>query len=384
MTFALTGARVHVGDGLQEDLAVLVDGPTIAAIVPTAEIPADATRLELDRGILAAGFVDTQVNGGGGVLFNEAPTVAALRTIGEAHGRFGTTGFLPTVITDEIGVIDRAMRAVEAAIEQGVPGILGIHIEGPMLAPSRHGIHDPAQIKTAVPEVLELVCSLRAGRTLVTVAPEVVGPETIAKLARAGVIVAAGHTEATYEQMQAGFTAGVRGVTHLFNAMSQMINRAPGAVGAALDNQDVWCGVIVDGIHVHPATLRVAMRSRPVHRFMLVTDAMPPVGTEAASFQLQGRRIAVTGDRCVDANGTLAGSSLTMDAAVRNLIDLVGFAPAIALKLASATPAAFIGMADTRGTIAPARAADLVWLRDDLTIGATWIGGRQGQGRDAA
>lgn len=384
MTFALTGARVHVGDGLQEDLAVLVDGPTIAAIVPTAEIPAEATRLELDRGILAAGFVDTQVNGGGGVLFNEAPTVAALRAIGEAHRRFGTTGFLPTVITDEIGVINRAMRAVEAAIDQGVPGILGIHIEGPMLAPSRHGIHDPARIKTAVPEVLELVCSLQAGRTLVTVAPEVVGPETVAKLARAGVIVAAGHTEATYEQMQAGFAAGVRGVTHLFNAMSQMINRAPGAVGAALDNQDVWCGVIVDGIHVHPATLRVAMRSRPAHRFMLVTDAMPPVGTEAASFQIQGRRIAVTEDRCVDANGTLAGSSLTMDAAVRNLIDLVGFAPAIALKLASATPAAFIGMADTRGTIAPARAADLVWLRDDLTIGATWIGGRQGQGRDAA
>lgn len=380
MPVVLSGARVLLGDELAEGLAVVLDDARIAAVLPDSEAPRGAPVRALDGGILAPGFIDVQVNGGGGALFNQAPTVESLATIGEAHRRYGTTGFLPTVITDEIAIIDRAMRAVEEAIDRGVPGVLGIHIEGPMLAPARHGIHDPRHLRGAAPDLLELVCSLRGGRTLVTVAPEVVGAEAIRRLVAAGVTVAAGHTEATFEEMREGFAAGITGVTHLFNAMSPMTSRAPGAVGAALDDQEVWCGLILDGVHVHPATLRVALRSRPLDRFMLVTDAMPPVGTDLTGFDLQGRRITVAGDRCIDAAGTLAGSVLSMDAAVRNAVHLAGVSVPAALRLASASPARFLGMESLRGEIAAGMTADLAWLGDDLAVRSTWIAGRERKG----
>lgn len=375
MATVLRGARVHLGDALVEDRAVLIAGGRIEAVLAADALPAGADCHELDGGILAAGFLDTQVNGGGGALFNDAPEVATLATIAQAHRRFGTTGLLPTIISDEPAVIDRAMRAVEAAIAAGVPGILGIHIEGPMLSPSRPGIHDPARLSPATPELLDLVSSLRTGRTLVTLAPEAVGPEAIARLVAAGVTVSAGHTAASFEEMRQGFAAGITGVTHLFNAMTPLESRAPGAVGAALDDQEVWCGIIADGVHVHPAALRVALRSRPLDRFMLVTDAMSPAGTEATSFELHGRTITVTPDRLVDANATLAGANLTMIGAVRNAVELLALPWTDALALAARTPAAFLGMSAVRGQIAPGLAADLVWLREDGTVGATWIDG---------
>lgn len=383
MPVVLSGARVLRGDTLVEGLAVVLDGAEIAAVLPESEAPRGTSVRALDGGVLTPGFIDVQINGGGGALFNQAPAVDSLVTIGEAHRRYGTTGFLPTVITDDSAVIDQAMRAVEQAIDRGVPGVLGIHIEGPMLAPTRHGIHDPRHLRGATDDLLELLCSLRVGRTLVTVAPEVVGPEAIRRLVDAGVIVAAGHTEATYEQMREGFAAGITGVTHLFNAMSPMANRAPGAVGASLDDHDVWCGLIVDGVHVHPATLRVALHSRPLDKFMLVTDAMTPVGTDQTAFDLQGRRITVAGDRCVDAAGTLAGSVLSMEAAVRNTVELVGIPPPAALRLAAASPAAFLGMERLRGDIAAGMIADLVWLGDDLDVRASWIAGREWEGNRA-
>lgn len=379
----LSGARLLLGDKLVEGLAVVLEETRIAAVLPASEAPRDAAVRALDGGVLAPGFIDVQVNGGGGALFNQAPTVESLVTIGEAHRRYGTTGFLPTVITDDIAIIDRAMRAVEQAIDRGVPGVLGIHVEGPMLAAARHGIHDPRHLRGAADDLLDLLCSLRVGRTLVTLAPEVVGPPAIRRLVEAGVIVAAGHTDATYEQMGEGFAAGITGVTHLFNAMSPMTNRAPGAVGAALDDQAVWCGLIVDGVHVHPATLRVALRSRPLDRFMLVTDAMTPVGTDLTAFDLQGRRITVAGDRCVDDAGTLAGSTLSMETAVRNAVDMLGVPLPAALRLASTSPAAFLGMTRLRGDIAAGMTADLVWLGDELDVRATWIAGREWEGNRA-
>jgi N-acetylglucosamine-6-phosphate deacetylase len=360
-------------------MAVVVVEGRIASAIPIRDLPSDIRRRELEGGTIAAGFVDTQVNGGGGALFNETPDVETLRVIAGAHRRFGTTGFLPTVISDEPAVVNRAMRAVERAIAEGVPGILGIHIEGPMLAPTRHGIHDPRFIRGGDREILDLIRSLEIGRTLVTVAPEVVGVEAIAELAEAGIVVSAGHTEATYDEMRAGISAGISGVTHLFNAMSALTNRAPGAVGAALENPDVWCGIIVDGIHVHPATLRLALRCRPVDRFMLVTDAMTPAGTDMTSFDLQGRNIHVSGDRCVDSQGTLAGSNLTMALAMRNVVDLLQLPLVTALTLASASPSAFLRLSGARGRIAPGMTADLVWLDENHKVGATWIDGTEFQ-----
>jgi N-acetylglucosamine-6-phosphate deacetylase len=346
----------------------------IGAIVGNGAIPSHALRHEVSGLLVAPGFIDTQVNGGGGALFNDDPSVETIRTIGEAHRRFGTTGFLPTLISDELTVIARAIGAVAEAIRQGVPGVLGIHIEGPFLNMNRRGIHDPAYIRPLDEEAFALISGNQVERTLVTLAPEQTTPQTITRLCDAGVIVAAGHTEATYDEMRAGYAAGITGMTHLFNAMSPMASRAPGAVGAALSTPSIYCGIIVDGIHVHPATLRVALQSGPIERFMLVTDAMPPAGLDSGGFRLNGKEIFVENGRCVDSEGVLAGSVLTMADAVRNSVDMLGLSTEQALRLASASSAAFLGLAD-RGRLAPGMTADLAVLDMDLKVVETWIAG---------
>jgi N-acetylglucosamine-6-phosphate deacetylase len=373
----LTGARVLLAGGaVAEDRALVIRDGRIEAIVARGDRPAGARVRALDGGLLAPGFIDTQVNGGGGVLFNDDPSVEAIRAIGAAHRRFGTTGFLPTLISDDLAVVERALRAVDAAIAEGVPGVLGIHLEGPLLSPARAGIHDPARLRAAEPEVLASMTARHRGATLVTLAPEVVGCEAIRGLVAAGALVAAGHTNATYAEMKAALAAGVTGVTHLFNAMSPMTSRAPGAVGAILQDPEAYCGLIVDGVHVDPVVLQISLRARPRDRFMLVTDAMSPVGTEMTAFSLGGRRIEVAGDRLTDASGTLAGSMLDMASAVRNAVRLLGLDAPSAIAMASASPAAFLRMDHQRGRIAPGLAADLVWLGDDMTVRDSWIAGQ--------
>ena len=289
--------------------------------------------------------------------------------------RFGATGFLPTLISDDLEVVDRGIEAVEAAIARGVPGVLGIHIEGPFLSPRRKGIHDAARFRVPDLSMVERLTRLKGGRTLITLAPEQTTPAFIQALAQAGAIVSIGHTDATYAAAKAAFAAGVSGVTHLFNAMSPMLNRAPGVVGAALENTSVWCGLIVDGHHVDPAVLRLALRCRPLDRFMLVTDAMSSVGLETGHFQLQGRRITVENGVCRDENGVLAGSGLDMSQAVRNAVDMLELDLGAAVAMATSVPAAFLGQADVRGRIAPGLAADLVALDDMLRATATWVAG---------
>jgi len=373
---ALVNGRVLTPAGFVEGQAVVIRAGRIAAVLDAAELPADAARHDLDGGLLAPGFIDAQVNGGGGVLFNDSPTVEGVAAIGAAHRRFGTTGFLPTLISDDLAVVDQALRAVEQAIAAGVPGVLGVHIEGPFLSAARKGVHDPGKFRRLDDAAIELLTSLMQGVTLVTLAPETTTPEMIGRLVRAGVVVAAGHTDATYRTVKAAMAAGLTGFTHLFNAMSPLTSREPGAVGAALESQDAWCGLIVDGRHVAPAVLRLALRCRPRERFMLVTDAMPSVGLADKSFMLQGRRIQVRDGVCVAPDGTLAGSDLDMAQAVRNAVALLDLAPDQALAMASTAPAQFLGLADRRGRIAPGLAADLVWLDPDLTVRGTWIDGR--------
>src|SRR5262249_18512064 len=214
--------------------------------------------------------------------------------------------------------VGKAIEGVESALKLGVPGVLGIHIEGPFLNVERKGIHDPGKIRELDPAGIALLTSLRGGRTLVTLAPEMTTPEMIGRLVSAGVVVSAGHTNATYAQMRAALGQGLTGFTHLFNAMSQLTGREPGVVGAALDDPTSWCGIIVDGEHTDPVVLRIAMRCKRLDRFMLVTDAMPSVGTNNESFDLQGRRITVSGHLCLDEDGRLAGSNIDMASCVRN------------------------------------------------------------------
>lgn len=375
MLAALFNGRVLTDAGVVDGKAVLIRNGKIAGLVDTAQIPSEAERRDLDGGLLVPGYIDTQVNGGGGVLFNDSPTVEAIAAIGAAHRRYGTTGFLPTLISDDLSVVDQALRATEQAIAQGAPGVLGIHIEGPFLSPKRKGIHDADKFRVIDDEALALLSSLKVGKTLVTLAPERTTPEMIQRLASAGVRVAAGHTNALYKTMRQALDHGLTGVTHLFNAMSPLTSREPGVVGAVLENQTAWAGLIVDGRHVEPATLRIALRTRPLDRFMLVTDAMPTVGMTDKSFDLQGRHIRVVDGVCVDDHGTLAGSDLDMASAVRNATRMLDLSLEEAVMMASAAPAAFLGLDGQRGRIAPGLAADLCLLDDQLNVTATWIDG---------
>lgn len=375
MLAALENGRILTDEGVVKGRALLIESGVIKAIVARDAIPDDAQRLDLDGGLLTPGFIDTQVNGGGGVLFNDAPTAETIATIGAAHRPFGTTGFLPTLISDDLHVVDQAMRATEQAIAQGVPGVLGVHIEGPFLNPKRKGIHDADKFRVIDDEALALLTSLKVGKMLVTLAPERTTPEMIRRLTDAGVIVAAGHTNALYPTMRQALDHGLTGFTHLFNAMSPLTSREPGAVGAALESQEAWCGIIVDGRHVDPVTLKIALRARPLDRFMLVTDAMPTVGMTDKQFTLQGRHIRVVDGVCVDDQGTLAGSDLDMVSAVRNAVTLLDLSLEDAVVMAARAPATFLGLGQRRGLIAPGYVADLCLLDDRLEVTATWIDG---------
>ena len=377
MSLALINGRVLRADSFVRGQCVLIEQGRIVDVLPATDARCRAAEpYDLGGGLLLPGFIDLQVNGGGGVLFNDAPSVESIRAIGAAHRRFGTTAFLPTLISADLEVVARAIAAVRGAIAAGVPGVLGIHIEGPFLNVARKGVHDPAKLRELDPSALGLLTSLQQGRTLVTLAPEMTTPELIRQLVAAGVVVSAGHTNASYTEIHAALAHGLSGFTHLFNAMSQLTGREPGTVGAALDDQGSWCGIIVDGEHTDPVVLRIALRCKPHDRFVLVTDAMPSVGTDQAFFELQGRRILVRGQACVDEDGRLAGSNLDMASCVRNAVAMLGVPLPQAVRMASQTPAEFLGVAAEYGRIAAGQRANLVLTDDTLNVRETWIDGR--------
>lgn len=376
-TRALVNARVLVDDGFRDDLAVLLDdGGDIAALVPASQARTQADEIDdLAGGWLAPGFIDAQVNGGGGVLFNNDTSVEAIAAIGRAHRRFGTTGFLPTLISDDAEVMARAIGATRAAIAAGVPGVLGVHLEGPYIAPARKGTHDAGKFRVPDAAEVAMATSLDNGITLITLAPEQVPLATIRAMAARGAIVVAGHTAASYEQARAGLEAGLRGFTHLYNAMSPLQGREPGAVGAALEDRDSWCGVIVDGVHVHPGSLRVALAAKPRGKLFLVTDAMPMVGAADPAFALYGEVITAVDGVVRNAAGALAGSALDMATAVRNCVRLLGLPLDEAARMASTYPADFLGLGGRCGRIAAGLQADLVLLDESLAVRSTWIAG---------
>lgn len=377
MPIALLNGRVLREQALVARQCVLLEGCRILDIVPENHPSCrGAIQVDLRGNLLLPGFIDSQVNGGGGVLFNDSPSVEAIRQIGHAHWRFGTAGFMPTLISADLDVVARAIAAVRSAIEAGVPGVLGIHIEGPFLNVERKGVHDPTKLRELDASAVGLLTSLGTGRTLVTLAPEMTTPDIIRKLTTAGVIVSAGHTNATYVEVVQALRHGLTGFTHLFNAMSQLTGREPGVVGAALESLDSWCGIIVDGAHISPVVLRLAMRCKPANRFMLVTDAMSSLGTGARSFKLQGRDITVSGTVCLDEDGRLAGSNIDMASCVRNAISLLGVSLPQAVRMASLYPAEFLGLSHELGRIEPGYRANLVVADDHLNVINTWIDGR--------
>lgn len=376
MANALINGRVLTAHGWHNDLAVLLEGERIVDLLPPSDPRVrDATTHDLQGALLLPGFIDVQVNGGGGALFNEAPTVETIRRIGAAHRRYGTTGFLPTLISDRVEVMRAALDAVEQALVEGVPGVLGIHLEGPYLAPARKGVHDPKYFHSPGSNEMTLLCAPHRGVRLLTLAPEQVPTASISALAAAGVIVCAGHTAADYATTHAALAAGVRGFTHLFNAMTPLGSREPGVVGAALEDADSWCGLIVDGHHVHPSSLRVAIAAKARGKMLLVTDAMPPVGADDPTFVLNGETIIAKDGICQTAQGVLAGSALDMAGAVRNAVQMLDLPLDEAVRMASTYPADFLGLGASHGRIAPGYQADLVVMDDDYRVQQSWIAG---------
>ena len=379
---ALRGARIFDGDGFVDHHAVVIDGERIVGLVPESELPAHLPGQDLGGGTLAPGFVDAQVNGGGGVLFNDTTTAAGAAAVAKAHARFGTTGLLPTFITDRPERRHAAVAAVRDAVRARSPGVLGIHLEGPFLSVARKGAHDPALIRPLSDGDVDDLLDTGIRTVLLTVAAENASPEQIRRLTDGGVIVSIGHSDAPYEVASAAADAGARCVTHLFNAMSPLGHRAPGVVGAALDQPGLWGGFIADGHHVHPAALRTALRAkRGPGRLFLVSDAMPPAGSPGDRFTLSGRSVTRHGGVLTFDDGTLAGADLTLDAAVRYSVSHLEQPLSEALRMASLYPAQLLRLDDTLGRLAPKFCADMVLLGDDLRVRRVWVGGRENEDR---
>ena len=371
-----TGAAVFDGAWLHAGAALVVEGDRVAGIVPVDEAPAGA-RVTLHGGVLAPGFIDLQVNGGGGVMLNDRPDVEGIAAIAAAHARLGTLGLLPTLITDTPAVTRAAVEAGVAAVGV-VPGFLGLHLEGPHLDPRRKGAHDPALIRpmTEADLALLVAAARRLPVLVVTVAPESVTPAQVAALAAAGAVVSLGHSDCGAEAAEAAFAAGARMVTHLFNAMSQLGNREPGLVGATLDAEGVRAGLIADAVHVAPASMRAALAAkRGVDGVFLVTDAMAVAGTALESFTLGGRTIHRRDGRLTLADGTLAGADIDFAGAIRVLVGGGVATLPQALRMATAVPADAIGRSDL-GRLEPGGAADFVWLDEGMALGGVWRGGQ--------
>ncbi len=375
---ALVGAEVFDGMRLLPDHAVMMSADRISAILPQGELPEDVTRISLAGGRLLPGFVDLQVNGGGGVMFNDAQTVDTLRTMAQAHASLGTTSLLPTLITDTPERTRAAIDATRDAIAAGVAGIAGLHLEGPHLSLPRKGAHDPSLIRPMEASDLDLL--LEATRDLpaliVTIAPENVTLEQIAALRAAGATVSLGHTDTDLATCVAAAEAGATCVTHLYNAMRQLGHREPGVVGAALSQGGLSAGLIADLIHVHPVAIGIAMRAKAgPGRIFLITDAMATAGAPIDSFVLNGRRIERRDGRLTLSDGTLAGADLDLATALRNMMGPVGLPAADALAMATSVPAGVVGLEDTCGHLAPGHRADLVHLSADGHLAGVWQGG---------
>ena len=366
----LRGGRLFDGTRLLAGHAIRFENGVVSDICISADLPKDGEEIDLDGDILSPGYVDLQVNGGGGVMFNNAPTVDTLRLMADAHRGLGVTTLLPTLITDTREVTQAAIDATCDAIAEGVPGLAGLHLEGPHLSLARKGAHDAHLIRPMDPVDLEMLLSAAEALPVlkVPVAPESVSESQVQTLAAAGVLVSIGHSDADYATCRRYMSAGARCVTHLFNAMSQMGNREPGLVGAALAAPTVAAGMIADGVHVHSETMRIALRAKraPGHLF-LVSDAMAVAGTSETSFKLNGRTIQRNDGQLRLEDGTLAGADLHLTRAISVLVNEVGIDLADALSAATRVPAELCGLKGATLEVGVTRAEDVIRISSDLS-----------------
>ncbi|TCU33076.1 N-acetylglucosamine-6-phosphate deacetylase [Rhizobium azibense] len=379
-TRTIAGARIFDGLEWHDDAALLIGEGRVLSILADAALIDDAETVHAPGQLLVPGFIDLQVNGGGGVLFNERPTLQGIQGICSAHARFGTTALLPTLITDTSKVTATAIAAGIEAKAARVPGFLGLHLEGPHLSIARKDAHDPSLIRPMETRDLDelLSCAAALGCLMVTIAPENVAPEQVKALADAGVIVSLGHTDADYKTACIYAAAGALAVTHLFNAMSGLGHREPGAVGAGLAIGALHAGIIADGFHVDPAAMGIAIRGKQgPGRMFLVTDAMSTIGTDMARFALNGREVFRMGGRLTLADGTLDGADIDMISSIRFVHETLGLSLEEAIRMASSYPADVLGIGARKGRLMPGADADFVILTPELRVQSTWIGGQK-------
>ena len=367
--FALSVESLFDGHEIKRHHTITVENGVIAKLEKRSESD------DLHSGLLTAGYIDTQVNGGGGFLFNQSPDLETICSIGRTHQTYGTTGWLPTLVTDTLDQMERAANAVAAARSIPESGVLGIHFEGPHLSTEKKGVHPERFIRKMTDSELNLFSRADLGKVVVTLAPENVAPECISELVNSGVIVSLGHSNASFEQTRLALAAGATGFTHLFNAMSAFTSREPGMVGAALLDETSYCGLIMDGVHVHPATAKIAINTKK--NMMLVTDAMSPVGTEQTTFELFGESIVRNNNVLRDSHGRLAGSVLDMSTAVNNCSSMLELDKVRALKMATLNPAKFLGLDNQYGSLEIGKKASMILIDEDGKVLSSWIDGIQ-------
>jgi N-acetylglucosamine-6-phosphate deacetylase len=379
LRYALVNCDVYTSKEVLYDKAVIIRDNQIEQIVDLPNIPSSVQTIDLGGDSVAPGFIDAQVNGGGGYLFNDDPTPATISRIHEAHKRLGTTNFLPTLITTSLDKMVQAVKAVKSCIDRNECGVLGIHLEGPYINEKRAGVHDKKFIRK--PQSGEVDSLLRTAPPgvikILTVAPEIFDPKFVKPIMKNGTRLSVGHSDATYDQTIRAFDDGFSSVTHLFNAMSQFGSREPGVVGAGLERDDVWTGIIADGFHVHFSTIKVSYKAKLVGKLILVTDAMPPTGgAPNLSFKLGDLEIFCKGGRCVTGDGTLAGSALDLASAVRNCIQKIGISKDEALRMASTYVAAYLNVDDKLGKIEPGYLANLTIFNNQIHVRGVIIEGK--------
>ncbi|NOH27530.1 N-acetylglucosamine-6-phosphate deacetylase [Vibrio mediterranei] len=376
--YALTNCKIFTGSDVLTNHAVLINGDQIESVLPSAELPSDIKCLDLNGANLSPGFIDLQLNGCGGVMFNDEITADTIHTMHRANLKSGCTSFLPTLITSSDDNMRQALTAAREYHSKYQNHSLGLHLEGPYLNVAKKGIHSPDFIRQSDDAMIDLICENRDLVAKVTLAPEQNAPEHIEKLRKAGIVVSIGHTNATYEEARKGFESGITFATHLFNAMTPMTGREPGVVGAIYDTPDVYAGVIADGFHVDYANIRIAHKVKG-EKLVLVTDATAPAGADMDYFIFVGKKVYYKDGKCVDENGTLGGSALTMIEAVQNTVEHAGIALDEALRMATLYPAKAMGLEDKLGRIKKGMIANLTVFDRDYNVQGTIVNGQYEQ-----
>lgn len=376
--YALLNATIYTGHDMLTQHAVLIAAGKIHSVVKIDELPKDIETIDLNGDILSPGFIDLQLNGCGGVMLNDQITADTMQIMHLANLKSGCTSFLPTLITSSDEDMKQAIQAERNYQQQYQNQSLGLHLEGPYLNVLKKGIHRPDFIRKSDSNMIDIICDNSDVIAKVTLAPEQNSPEHIRRLSDANIVVSIGHTNATYAEARQGFANGISFATHLFNAMTPMVGREPGVVGAIYDTPEIYAGIIADGFHVDYANIRIAHKVKG-EKLVLVTDATAPAGADMDHFIFVGKKVYYRDGKCVDENGTLGGSALTMIEAVQNTVEHVGIALDEALRMATLYPARAIGVDNKLGQIKPEMVANLTVFDRNFKVKATIVNGQYEQ-----